>query len=546
MGLVLLFFAACAAVWIYLSTFSHDGNNNIQYVEWTGGTVTGTDGTRRDLTADMEFFFPEVGETCRFTAMLPERTEHGTYMVFSGSSMEVTIYLDGQEIYTSAATIPGNTADPVQTLLPLFPGGGEELVMECRVLGEQAASMPPWVRITDDPGGIRSATAAANHYGILAGVTALIFLLAWALFLLGLSMGRPDWSLLLLALAAAVLTVYYPAQEGGWYFLPEGLLGILTWSGFDWMIPAALLAYLLLNRKRALWRSLGIAAAWSAGLIGCAWVVSCLRGGYLADYLGWMLTTLVKDGIFTAPLYWFTLWLTAVCTGLSALKLVRAVFEARAEVQTLRLKSDHILESYQALLEKNTETLRLRHEWKNQLISLRLLQEKKDWAGLAARLNELDSDLERLTPRLYTENLAINIILQRTADRAKQLGVDFRCEVCVPAEFSIDEADLCGFLMNLLENALEAAAQVEPPGEREILCRIRLSQSFLAIHCENTYNGTLHMDSEGRPITTKPDQANHGFGLAQMRRVAEKYNSSLNVSHDAGRFTVETALALPD
>ena len=48
--------------------------------------------------------------------------------------------------------------------------------------------------------------------------------------------------------------------------------------------------------------------------------------------------------------------------------------------------------------EKNTETLRLRHEWKNQLLSLRMLQEKGDQEGLSARLRELDDELDHLTP----------------------------------------------------------------------------------------------------------------------------------------------------
>ena len=34
----------------------------------------------------------------------------------------------------------------------------------------------------------------------------------------------------------------------------------------------------------------------------------------------------------------------------------------------------------------------------------------------------------------------------------------------------------------------------------------------------------------------------HGFGLAQMRSVVEKYHGMLDLSHDGERFTVEAAL----
>ena len=116
----------------------------------------------------------------------------------------------------------------------------------------------------------------------------------------------------------------------------------------------------------------------------------------------------------------------------------------------------------------------------------------------------------------------------------------------MPRELSIDEADLCTLLVNLLDNALEAAAQVQPPKRREVLCRIKLSQGFLAIHCENTYCGTVRLDQAGQLVTTKANAEGHSFGLVQMRAVAEKYNSVLDISYDQDRFTVQTALALPD
>ena len=127
--------------------------------------------------------------------------------------------------------------------------------------------------------------AAANHYGIPAGVSALVWLLAWGLFLLGLAHRQPDWSLLPLSLAAAILTAYYPAVEGGWYFLSEGVLSAFSWPGLRWGILLALAAFLAMRRSKAFWLSLGKVTAWSAGLLLCAYFLSRVRGGYLAFYL---------------------------------------------------------------------------------------------------------------------------------------------------------------------------------------------------------------------------------------------------------------------
>ena len=57
----------------------------------------------------------------------------------------------------------------------------------------------------------------------------------------------------------------------------------------------------------------------------------------------------------------------------------------------------------------------------------------------------------------------------------------------------------------------------------------QIRQQYLAIRCENTYDGTVHTDSAGNLLTTKDDPAEHGFGLMKMRSIAEKYGSVLDV-----------------
>lgn len=97
------------------------------------------------------------------------------------------------------------------------------------------------------------------------------------------------------------------------------------------------------------------------------------------------------------------------------------------------------------------------------------------------------------------------------------------------------------FLFNMLDNALEAAAQTE---QGEILCSMQIRRQYLAIRCENTYSGTLRTDENGELLTTKDDASDHGFGLMKMRAIAKKYGSVLDISYDENRFTVMTALKL--
>ena len=132
-------------------------------------------------------------------------------------------------------------------------------------------------------------------------------------------------------------------------------------------------------------------------------------------------------------------------------------------------------------------------------------------------LEQLEGELAHLSTRNFSEHSAINAILQNAAYRAEEMGVDFHAQALVPGDLELDEGDLCALLLNMLDNALEAASKVEPPREREVRCRVKLTQGFLAVWCQNTYTGPLRLD---------------GGGI-------------VSISHDGSRFTVETALKLP-
>lgn len=137
----------------------------------------------------------------------------------------------------------------------------------------------------------------------------------------------------------------------------------------------------------------------------------------------------------------------------------------------------------------------------------------------------------------------IDTILRSAAAKAEEANVRFTAAAPVPETLEIEVEDLCTFLLNMLDNAVAAAAAA-PPERREVDCAIRVTQGYLAIKCENGYDGTLAPDGNGRLQTTKPDGKGHGYGLAQMRAVARRYGDMLDVSYTNERFTVQAALRL--
>lgn len=536
------FLLLCVGTALFLQRFAKY-ESTTAYLEWSGQWLVTADGAAEPFSADGIPGLGE-GEYYRFEATVPPDTANGDWLIFEVANLEIAVYLDGQEIYRSASLQSGSTANLGQVQLPL-PGGGGTLVMELRPLGQAQGVFPPLARLTSDPMDQAGSIAYANYYSIPAGMTAAFFLLLCALFFLGLYNGVAVWRLLLLIFAAAGLTIAPLAVGFGFDFLPEALMNAVSWQWVQKLSSLAVLAYLLSSRDRLFWRRLGGVTLCSAAALLACYLVSRASGGFLAGYLYSEIRVLFSTGVYSGLLFWLTHWLVAVCALLSAMELARKLSATRAEARALAVKERVTAENYQSLLDKHRETAVLRHEWKNQLSALRLLAEGGDAAALKARLDELSGMLDRLDPRQYTEHRAINAILQNAAARAARQEVDFHCSALVPAGLKIDEADLCTLLINLLDNAIEAASRVPAPRRREVSCHIKYHQGYLAVSCVNSYLGPLRVDEAGRPLTDKSGPGEHGLGLMQMRAVAEKYHSRLNISSDDETFTAETALQVP-
>ena len=312
---------------------------------------------------------------------------------------------------------------------------------------------------------------------------------------------------------------------------------LMDWLGFGLFLLAVLL--MLLSHERMLRRT-SLCLCCVAGALFAAWCVSRFVG---VEYL-YPLSNPITSLLYGNPKALYTL-LCAVTGLLCAVQVVaefiRTAFSRQRQMIALQSRSQQAQEQYRQAQESLRNVSAFRHEWKNHVAVLWTLTQKQDLDAIHDYLSHLGGQLEQLSPKVYTANPTVNTILQRVAAQTQELGIAFRVSALLPESLSIDEGDLCGFLFNLLDNALEAAAKV-PHGE--IICSLQIRQQYLAIRCENIYDGTVHTDSAGNLLTTKDDPAEHGFGLMKMRSIAEKYGSVLDVSYDKNRFTVMTALRL--
>lgn len=543
--LALLFL--CVLTFLRLFT---EAESSFIMLEWRSAAVLSADGTQRPL--DMDTLYqsqPELGpgEWFVFRAELPP-LDGDEELRLEISGAETALFLGGAPVLRSESLLPEGAFGLGQVQLPLPPdAAGKTVELRCRPLeGQSLGIFPPLLRLESAAGQDAENIAYANLYGMPAAALAVVFLLICFLFLGGLLAGTPDRSLPVLALAAAVMSAHQLATGLGYHFLPLGALSVLTWPGFEYLAPALLLAYFALNRKRAFWRWLGWCSLWSALLLGAAWLLSLAGDGYLSRYLPLLLEE-VAGGYFRNLLYWVTAYLVLACTGIAAWSVMEAITRTKAEASALALKAELSVQNLQAIEKHDREVAALHHELKHHLTALLAMYRAGRQEELGAYLTGLSRQMDALPKVRFTENITVNAILQDTAARAAEGNISFHASAAIPAQLPIPAEDLCCLLMNLLDNALEAAAQVPAEEDRFIRFHCHIKGGFLGVKCENSFAGTLDQDADtGAFRSTKADADAHGFGMKQMQNMAEKYHSLLVVSYTDTVFTAQTALSLPE
>jgi pentatricopeptide repeat protein len=540
---LILFPAAAAAVIWFLHLFSGT-DLAITYIDWDSSVQILEDGSEQPFSADIYSNATELSGVYRFTGTIPEGLGNGS-LLFETDGLSITLSLNGEMVWRSESARPEALLALAQGTVPLPEGASGTLEMTCEILDGSRAMFPPMLRFIPENLEVIQATALANQAAFPSGAAALALVLVFGLFLLGIWAGHPDFSLipLLFALAGLILIQLIPSEGG--FFLPADTVNLLGRQEIHLLAPLLLILYLAMNRR--FWKYFGIACVWSAGAFVVCCLISAASGGHLADYVLNHLPLELQAGYFSGLIYWLSLWLALTAAAVSSLGILRAFSEQRAAERELKLRNRLITENLQSLQERMEEDAAARHELRHKLTALDCLCREKDLDRLREVLDQMIQEQDLRTAAVFTGNPAVNTILQYISGRAEKAGVRLDADIRIPERLALPETDLCSFLMNMLENALEAAAETASAEKRRISLRMQITGAYLAIRCENPYEGVLNRDKHGNLLTTKADRQAHGFGFRQMKAIAEKYHGLIDWQAADGQiFVLQAALRLQD
>ena len=226
----------------------------------------------------------------------------------------------------------------------------------------------------------------------------------------------------------------------------------------------------------------------------------------------------------------------------AVLHLVRG-FEERRRLQAERHLMDGRLAALDAYRESGENLRILRHEVKNQYAYIKLLLENRDYERAEEFFGEMSMRANPTFLHVNSGNCLVDDIVNLELSRATAAGVDVDSRIAVPPELPYEEVDLASVLMNLLDNAIEACAQV-PAGRRYVHLGILAAQGSLIVSVSNPAAEAPQTVENGRLRTTKSDADLHGYGTGIVRKIAEKYDGVADFTFEDGTFTAKVMLAL--
>jgi len=192
------------------------------------------------------------------------------------------------------------------------------------------------------------------------------------------------------------------------------------------------------------------------------------------------------------------------------------------------------------LMESSLKTTKaMRHDLRNHLAVIYALVEKGERDAALKHLTKMTDVYDDKKQYACTENIDIDSILNFKIQEAAQQNIKIALDLSIPEKMSIASFDLAIILGNLLDNAIEAVAEMEK--ERQIKTNINYDKGRLIILVENPYLGE-RVKVGNRYLTTNKEPSQHGLGLENVKSVLQKYDGTMDITQRSNIFSVSLLL----
>lgn len=195
----------------------------------------------------------------------------------------------------------------------------------------------------------------------------------------------------------------------------------------------------------------------------------------------------------------------------------------------LKLQKDHYIELYNT----QEETRRVRHDMKNRLMAISGYLEAGEFKQAVNYIKKYSGEIQEAFDVIDTGCPAIDAILKAKLQKAAGSGARLTYKIILPENLFIDAIDLAVVLANGLDNAIEAIDKLQSP--KIINLSIMPQQDYLVINIRNPIISNVDVN---HLETNKHDPSEHGYGLKNIKLIAEKYSGDADIKSENSTFSL--------
>lgn len=183
---------------------------------------------------------------------------------------------------------------------------------------------------------------------------------------------------------------------------------------------------------------------------------------------------------------------------------------------------------YEDSLKQYEDMRSFRHDINHHLYILSELSKEDKIAELKEYIGTMAENNEKMRG-IHSGNFVADCIISRILHELKdRKAFHFDIEGRFPETFFMEDIDFCILLSNLLENAKEALEKID--GESFLQIEVKHFQQWFYLTVRNS---TISEEIDFQ-ITSKFDKRNHGYGIQNISRIAEKYNGTVMWNYENG------------
>ncbi len=199
------------------------------------------------------------------------------------------------------------------------------------------------------------------------------------------------------------------------------------------------------------------------------------------------------------------------------------------------LKSEYserigMAEEIKSLHEKSR---RLKHDMKNHLLVVASYLNENKYDTAREYISSIIDKLNKMYSYIYVGNSLMNYIINDKLSMAYKCGIDVKAEIENLTFDYMESMDFSALLSNILDNAVTAA---EKSSDKFIGIHIYHAKGFDVINVRNSIDKSVLQENPELKTTKNGD--GHGFGIAQIKQITNKYNGMLDIYEDGTYFVI--------